>query len=543
LEVQLRTPVLISAALFAPLLLSAAEPSCLGPMARAIETQAVLPYGICYGEARLWILDIQSRTIARTDPDTGCPICSVPAPGEHPTDLAHDGRYLWVLSDDRVFVVDPDSGDVVATNPLGIDGAQGIALDETRVWVSDGRRGRIVTYARAGLRIDPAVRGEVRVPGIGPRGLCYHDGSLWLIDSMDRTLYRLDPPSGWVTLAVFAEREFPRGIAFVRGEPVVSYQRDRVVEPLEYELGDGYCRSSEHHVKVTYTHTIANKSPKPIRDVRINLALPLETAHQHILSMRLEPEPQARSADRYGQPLARYRFERLAPGEEIRVCWTVEADLWAVRYALRPAAASEADADGDLAPYLESSKYVPLDSETVRRHAHECLDGIEDRTAKIRAARDHVLGCVSYEFAGGWDDAATVLERGTGSCSEYSFALAAILRSDGIPTRFVGATATRGDVKQYTDKVYHRWVEVYVPGTGWLPVDANRDDRKSGPPFPNRSFFATDWPMLVISRGGGGDEQGIGWDYRSSQRWDWGENGETERRVRTSRAAVWEILE
>jgi transglutaminase-like putative cysteine protease len=537
---RLLTLALVVVAVAPPRIAPAAEPYPLGPMARSITTEAAAPYGICYGEARLWVLDTQSKTITRTDPDTGCRLRSIPAPGERPTDLAYDGRYLWVLSAGGVFVTDPDSGDVVAATPLDFPDAEGIALDDTRVWLADRKSSRILTFARQEAHVDPKVRYELPAPGISPRGMCYHEGSLWLIDSVDRTLYRIDPTSGEVTAAIFAEREIPRSVTFVRGEPVVSYQQDRIVEPLEYETGEGCWRSCKHRVRVVYTHSLENASPMPIKNVRLKLALPPTTPHQEIRSLRLDPAPQEMTADRYGQPLARYWYDQLAPKEKIEVRWTVEADLWAVRYSGQ--ASAGADNGEDLSIYLAASRNLPLDNQAIRQAA-QSVSGIGDRLAKVRAARDYVLGRLTYELAGGWDDAATVLERGNGSCSEYSFVLSSILRCAGIPTRFVGGTAKRGSEKTSEDRVFHRWIEVHVPGAGWLPVDANRDDRKDGPPFGTRSFLATDWPLLTISRGGGDDESGLGSEYRSAQRWDWGENKESDRRVRTLRVAAWEILE
>jgi len=82
---------------------------------------------------------------------------------------------------------------------------------------------------------------------------------------------------------------------------------------------------------------------------------------------------------------------------------------------------------------------------------------------------------VEYELYGGWEPASVVLSRGSGSCSEYSFSTLALLRKAGIPARYVGAVSLRGDDICY-DNVSHRWIEVYLPGFGWFPVDANAGD-------------------------------------------------------------------
>jgi len=91
---------------------------------------------------------------------------------------------------------------------------------------------------------------------------------------------------------------------------------------------------------------------------------------------------------------------------------------------------------------------------------------------KARALYEYLAKTISYDRSGGWNNAAAVLERGNGSCSEYTFTLVALLRKAGIPARYVGAISERGDEASFDD-VFHRWAEAYFPGYGWVPLDAN----------------------------------------------------------------------
>jgi len=89
--------------------------------------------------------------------------------------------------------------------------------------------------------------------------------------------------------------------------------------------------------------------------------------------------------------------------------------------------------------------------------------------------------------------------------------------------------------------VYHRWVEVYVPPVGWLPVDANRDDRNKAP-YPRRYFLALPSRLLVLSKTGGWDGANLAADYRSFHTWSRRANKRGSGRVKTSRVAVWEPM-
>ena len=120
------------------------------------------------------------------------------------------------------------------------------------------------------------------------------------------------------------------------------------------------------------------------------------------------------------------------------------------------------------------------------------------------------------ELVGGWNIAPTVIDRGSGSCSEYTFVFIAMCRAAGIPARYTGALVIRGDDAS-TDEVFHRWAEVYLPGYGWVPYDVQAGDKptpeKQGEAFgdlPNR--------FLITTLGGGGSRY-IGWDYNSTARW------------------------
>ncbi len=73
-----------------------------------------------------------------------------------------------------------------------------------------------------------------------------------------------------------------------------------------------------------------------------------------------------------------------------------------------------------------------------------------------------------------------VLERGIGSCGEYVGVLLALARLNGIACRTVGRykcppKANQRDIPLEPD-YNHVWIEFYVPGYGWLPMESNPDD-------------------------------------------------------------------
>jgi len=119
-------------------------------------------------------------------------------------------------------------------------------------------------------------------------------------------------------------------------------------------------------------------------------------------------------------------------------------------------------------------------------------------------------------MVGGWDVPEVVLKRGSGSCSEYTYTFVALCRAAGLPARYQGSIVVRGDDASI-DEAFHRWAQVYLPGIGWLPVDANRGDAKA-PADQARGFGELSNRFLITTQGGG-DSEYLRWGYNSYARY------------------------
>lgn len=138
---------------------------------------------------------------------------------------------------------------------------------------------------------------------------------------------------------------------------------------------------------------------------------------------------------------------------------------------------------GDLTPRereqaLAPDRLVPVDHEVLEPILSDIRamrsDASPDATAQ--AIYDWVVDNVEYKKVGtGWGNGDTfwACSERYGNCTDFHALLISLARSEGIPARFeigfpVPTDATAGNIGGY-----HCWVHLYLPGRGWVPMDAS----------------------------------------------------------------------
>lgn len=138
--------------------------------------------------------------------------------------------------------------------------------------------------------------------------------------------------------------------------------------------------------------------------------------------------------------------------------------------------------------YLYPNKYVNFDSSSnaVKKAAELCA-GIDDDVEKIAEIFGYVAGNTKYDKqlaatvkSGYIPDPDKTLKSGTGICFDYASLMAAMCRSQGIPTRLVIGYAE--------PDIYHAWNEVYTDETGWITPELFL--KKKGYNIADATFYA-----------------------------------------------------
>jgi transglutaminase-like putative cysteine protease len=145
---------------------------------------------------------------------------------------------------------------------------------------------------------------------------------------------------------------------------------------------------------------------------------------------------------------------------------------------------SEPPAPQDLEPDL----LVPTDG-VIAALAREITNGATSPLQKARAIYDYVTESMRYDKRGsGWGrgDALYACDARAGNCTDFHSLIIGMARACHIPARFVMGFPLPEDARQGEISGYHCWAELYVEGTGWLPVDSSEANKH---PEKREAFF------------------------------------------------------
>ena len=497
------------------------------------------PTGLTFDGKSLWLADRRSDLLYRMDPRDGRVLDSLTAPGFQIEGLTSEGGFLWVLDAEtkKAFKLDPRTGIAERAILVRLSSPQGLAFDGEHLWVADFKRDRLYQISVE----DGTTISEIPSPSEDPYGLTYDGKYLWVSERSDDMLYMVCPTSGNVIVAVPSPSKFPRGLAF-DGEFLwnVDYQTDTVYQ-LKRQDAVPYVQTDGKRETLELVHEVRNYGPGELVSLDVYLAVPHDLPAQKILApLKFTPEPDEIVTDKWGQKLARYHYENVAAGRFVTVAWEAKVELVKVRHFLFPEkVGSLAEIPKEIKErYLGDGSKFWINDPYIRKTVRDVVGDETNCYGIARKLFEHVTSKMHYELSGGWNVAPTVLQRGSGSCSEYSFVYISLCRAAGLPARYVGSVVIRGDDASTDNGLYHRWPEVYLPNYGWVPLDPSSGRGIFEYPAHKAGVIGyRDNRYLITTIGGGGSEY-LEWDYNSNAIWQ----SKGPCKVETERFGEWSPL-
>ncbi|HEY9800192.1 MAG TPA: transglutaminase domain-containing protein [Leptolyngbyaceae cyanobacterium] len=489
--------------------------------------------GIAFIQDRLIAIDTIKGHLLEIDPKTDNSKILNPYQVQEFTDVT--GLAVW---EDTLWVTRGNSVYRCKVDSLGLEhfvtlpySADGVAVWESTVYVSCYRLGYILIF-------DRDTRKEITrfyAPGVGVENLAVYGDTLWVCDRTEQTVYSLDRATGEIKFSVLTPFEAPTGIgvyldaetgkqnlyvAYASEEPYIrdnpnadpnhelTYRDRTFIHPLHYyhDPEKHYALSNGYLIEMSYAEEISPLEEVYLQDVEWRIALPSETERQKI--QQIEPIGIPFTEEVIdGQRVAVFKFDTLAPGERHIFGWKALLEVRAIKYRITP---KDVDNLPELPPefqerYLVDDDELAMDTSIVRRAARDAIGSETNLLRKMYNIRNYVYDELSYGIKPYIDTPDVVLERGVGSCGEYVGVLLALCRLNGIPCRTVGRykcppQSEHQGVPLQPD-FNHVWLEFYIPGFGWLPMESNPDDVGNDGRYPTRFFMGLSWYHIEIGKG------------------------------------------
>ncbi len=455
---------------------------------------------------------------------------------EGATGLAVWEDTLWVTREESVFICNLNQLKTHGASPLQHFvtlpySADSVAVWESTVYVSCQKAGYIFIYNRqTGQQIT-----QFYAPGIGVEHLTVRSEEIWVSDDIEQTVYCLERATGEIKFSVLTPFESPTGLAFcsdgqtgqdilfvayagdepyIRDNPnadpshEIEYRDRTFIHPLHFHYNPEkrYALSNGYLLEMSYVEEMLPLEQIDLEDVEWRIALPSDTDRQKVISVSPIGRPFTEEI-LDGQRVAVFKFDSLKPDERHLFGWKAILEVRSIKYRLTP---RDLENLPPLSPefkerYMTDNDNLAMDSDIIRRAAKESIGTETNLLRKIYKIRNYVYDKLSYSIKPHIDTPDVALERGTGSCGEYLGVLLALSRLNGIASRTVGRYkcpkyAEYQRVPLHPD-YNHVWMEFYVPGMGWLPMESNPDDIVDNGPYPTRFFMGLSWYHVEIGKG------------------------------------------
>ncbi len=190
---------------------------------------------------------------------------------------------------------------------------------------------------------------------------------------------------------------------------------------------------------------------------------PKDTQRQKVISLNTNPDSEILDES------IRFTYDEFKPTLEYSLSSQVKTQNQL--YPISPSPFPILDLPQEYQKYLDEEEIIDITPEIISK-ASEIVEGETDLYAAVFKIADWVNTNIEYDLNTLTANAALksswVLENKGGVCDEITSLFISMLRSVGIPARFVSGTAYSNLNYSF---VNHGWAEVYFPDQGWVPYD------------------------------------------------------------------------
>jgi sugar lactone lactonase YvrE len=510
---------LLLAVLLSCLIFTAESFAVPGRAKLTFKTPANHPTGLAFDGKNIWLADRGTHLLYQISPIDGTVITTIKAPGFDPRGLAWDGKLLWCVDagEGWIYGINVQTGNAEKLLESNSPDPIGLAVDGEFLWLVDNKEKKLLKINR----IDGMMHENIPAPSNNSKDLTFDGTYIWVADNGDDMLYRVDPSSGQVVTFLASVGPYPYGLCW-DGTTLwcADYQKTEIYQ-LDLDDPDFVVKKDPKAYYWEAIHDFRNYGPDVVTDLDSYVAVPGDLDNQEIIeTIQYDPMPENFVVDRWGQKFAHFHFKNIGPGSFLMPKMKVKAKLYHTEYIIFPERVGKLEAiPKELkAKYLADGLKYDMKNPIIQQAVQQAIGNERHPYWMVRKIFDYICDKIDYNLKplGGWNPAPTVLKRGTGSCSEFTFIFIAMCRASGLPARYAGSIVVRSEDKGIDD-VWHRWAEVYLPNYGWIPVDVSAGDS----PIPSqraRKIGVLNNRYLITTKGGG-DSEYLEFYYNFNAKW------------------------
>ena len=407
----------------------------------------------------------------------------------------------------------------------------GIAVADKTVYITSQKSGDIIIFSRESAQEIT----RLYAPGIGIENIAVKGEELWVSDNLEQTIYCLDRATGEIKFNLLTPFHSPTGLTFhhnagtnedllyvsytyqepyIRDNPNADpnhellYRLRSFIHPLYFRNypDQHYVLSNGYLIEMTYVEELSPLDEVTLDDLEWRMALPAETHRQKLRSVEAIGLPFSEEIQD-GQRVAVFKFDQLTENTRYVFGWRALLEVWSIKYRIKPTDCENLPSlptdFGDR--YLIDNDDLAMDTDIIQSAAREAIGRETNILRKIYSIRNYVYDHLTYGIKVHIDTPDIALRRGVASCGEYVGVLLALCRLNGIACRTVGRykcplQPLSRNIPLEPD-FNHVWMEFYIPGMGWLPMESNPDDLFDGGPYPSRFFMGLAWYHAEMAKG------------------------------------------
>jgi len=232
------------------------------------------------------------------------------------------------------------------------------------------------------------------------------------------------------------------------------------------------CEAKERRAEVSFKLNL--KAPENSKEVRLWIPYPVSDENQNINDVRIDGNYSSHGIYRekeFGNPILYAEWNNRTKDRVLTYTFKVtRKEVVKKDFPKNELPLTKKD----YTKYLKPTSLSPTTGK-VREAAENITKGKKTTLSKARAIYDWIVDNMyrDPQIKGcGIGDVEKLLESLGGKCGDIHSVYVALARSVGIPSREIfGIRIPNGKEGEMT-KAQHCWAEFYLPGYGWVPIDA-----------------------------------------------------------------------